>query len=47
MLMGLKVPLAAGTRLPLVLNFRQAGAITVQMDVQPLTSMTHQGLAAH
>jgi periplasmic copper chaperone A len=34
MLTGLKKPLVAGTRLPLVLTFRQAGEITVQVSVR-------------
>jgi len=47
MLMELKKPLVSGTRVPLVLTFRQAGAITVQMDVQPATSISHAGNAGH
>jgi copper(I)-binding protein len=34
MLMGLKGPLVAGTTLPLTLQFRNAGAITVQVNVE-------------
>lgn len=41
MLTGLKRPLAAGNPVPLVLNFRAAGAITVQMDVHPLSPASH------
>ena len=42
MLTGLKKPLVAGTRVPLVLTFRHAGAITVQVDVHPQPSLPTQ-----
>jgi len=41
MLVDLKSPLVAGTSIPLVLQFKSAGAITVQLKVEPL------GLASH
>lgn len=36
MLIGMKQPLKAGERLPLTLQFRRAGNITVQAEVRPL-----------
>ena len=36
MFMGLKTPLRAGTSIPLILHFRKAGKVPVQMQVQPL-----------
>jgi hypothetical protein len=47
MLMELKKPLVAGTKVPLVLQFRQAGAITVQMDVQPVTFAPQEEHTGH
>ena len=47
MLTGLKKPLVAGTRVPLVLTFRHAGAITVQLDVHPATFTSHAAHAGH
>lgn len=47
MLMGLKSPLVAGSRVPLTLTFRLAGAITVQVDVQPLNSGSPTGNGGH
>jgi copper(I)-binding protein len=47
MLVGLQRPLVAGSRVPLVLTFRRAGAITVQVDVQPATFTPHAGHAGH
>jgi copper(I)-binding protein len=47
MLTGLRKPLVAGSQVPLVLHFRQAGAITVQMDVQPATSAAPDAYAGH
>ena len=41
MLVDLKSPLVAGTYIPLVLEFKSAGAITVQLQVEP------QGAASH
>jgi copper(I)-binding protein len=38
MLDGLRQPLAAGTRIPLVLEFRRAGSVSVQVDVMPIAS---------
>ena len=35
MLVDLKSPLVAGTSIPLVLEFKSAGAITVQLQVEP------------
>lgn len=36
MLIGLKAPLALGTMVPLTLRFEKAGAITVQLKVEPI-----------
>jgi copper(I)-binding protein len=47
MLLGLKNPLVAGKQVPLVLTFQQAGAITVQVDVQPIGSAAPEGRADH
>jgi copper(I)-binding protein len=47
MLTGLGKPLVAGTSVPLVLHFRQAGAITVQMQVLPATFAAHDAYASH
>jgi copper(I)-binding protein len=41
MLVDLKSPLVAGTSIPLVLEFKSAGAITVQMRVEPPGSPSH------
>jgi len=41
MLVDLKSPLVAGSYIPLVLEFKLAGAITVQLQVEP------QGVASH
>jgi copper(I)-binding protein len=41
MLVDLKSPLVAGTSIPLVLQFKSAGPITVQLKVEP------QGAASH
>lgn len=38
MLMGLKEPLAEGARFPLTLRFENAGAVTVEVVVQPIVS---------
>lgn len=45
MLMGLKSPLVAGTQVPLVLKFQQAGAVTVRVAIQSISSAAHEGLA--
>ncbi len=45
MLMGLKSPLVSGARVPLVLTFQQAGAITVQVQVQAIAAAAHEGRA--
>jgi copper(I)-binding protein len=42
MLVDLKTPLTAGTTVPLVLQFRSAGEITVQLVVEPQGSASHQ-----
>jgi periplasmic copper chaperone A len=47
MLMGLKSPLVAGSKVPLTLTFRLAGAITVQVAVQPLNPGSPTGNAGH
>jgi copper(I)-binding protein len=47
MLKELKHPLAAGSRVPLLLNFRAAGAITVQVEVLPLAPASQNGNAGH
>jgi copper(I)-binding protein len=47
MLMDLNKPLVAGTRVPLVMTFRLAGAITVQMDIQAATTTSHSAHAGH
>lgn len=39
MFMGLKAPLKAGDKFPLTLTFEKAGKITVEVAVQPITSM--------
>ncbi|MGE0745366.1 MAG: copper chaperone PCu(A)C [Rhodospirillales bacterium] len=39
MFMGLKSPLKAGDKFPLTLTFEKAGKITVEVAVQPITSM--------
>jgi copper(I)-binding protein len=39
MLIDLKTPLAAGTRVPLTLEFRRAGSITVQLVIQALDAV--------
>jgi copper(I)-binding protein len=36
MIMGLKAPLVAGTKLPVTLTFEKAGTIEVSLDVQPI-----------
>jgi copper(I)-binding protein len=41
MLVDLKSPLVAGTSIPLVLEFKSAGAITVQLQVEPQGSASH------
>ena len=38
MLTSLKQPLAAGTQMPLTLHFRHAGAVTVQVQIVPVTA---------
>jgi periplasmic copper chaperone A len=38
MLNGLRQPLAAGAHIPVVLKFRRAGEVTVQVEVVPLTA---------
>lgn len=45
MLDGLRQPLAAGTRIPVVLEFRRAGKVTVQVDVVPLGAVAPGGNA--
>lgn len=42
MLTGLKAPLVAGTKVPLVLQFEQGGAITLQVDVRAATASGDQ-----
>ena len=41
MLVDLKSPLVAGTSVPLVLQFKSAGSITVQLTVEPQGSASH------
>jgi copper(I)-binding protein len=41
MLVDLKSPLVAGTSIPLVLEFKSAGAITVQLRVEPPGPPSH------
>jgi hypothetical protein len=43
----LKDPLVAGSHLPLVLTFRQAGAIAVQANVQAATSTEYEDHPGH
>lgn len=43
MLTGLKQPLVAGSRVPLVLGFRDAGAVTVQVEIRGAAAMPHEG----
>ncbi|MCA3255504.1 MAG: copper chaperone PCu(A)C [Alphaproteobacteria bacterium] len=38
MFMGLKRPLKRGERIPVTLRFQRAGAVTLQVAVQPVTS---------
>ncbi len=52
MLNGLRQPLVAGTRVPLTLQFRNAGKVTVQVEVKAATEMVpaaemHGGQAGH
>lgn len=47
MFLGLKSPLSAGMQVPLVLTFQQAGAITVQVEIQSITSAAHAGTTSH
>jgi copper(I)-binding protein len=42
MLVDLKSPLVVGTTVPLVLRFETAGEITVQLQVEPLSSTPHR-----
>jgi len=42
MLVDLKSPLVAGTMVPLVLRFENAGEITVQLQVEPMGSSPHR-----
>jgi periplasmic copper chaperone A len=41
MLVDLKAPLVAGTSVPLVLQFKSAGEITVQLKIEPQGSASH------
>jgi copper(I)-binding protein len=36
MLMGLKAPLKAGERVPLLLRFQRSGEVQVELEVRPL-----------
>ncbi len=45
MLVDLKAPLVAGTSVPLVLQFKSAGEITVQLTVEPQGSAPHDSSA--
>jgi copper(I)-binding protein len=47
MLTGLKQPLVAGAPVPLTLQFRQAGAIDLQVAVIPLTAAGPDAAAGH
>lgn len=38
MLTGLKQPLVAGTHIPITLQFQHAGAVTIQVEIVPLTA---------
>jgi copper(I)-binding protein len=42
MLVELKSPLVAGTSVPLVLQFKSAGRITVQLKIEPQGSVPHR-----
>ena len=42
MLVDLKSPLVAGSSIPLVLEFKSAGAITVQLKVEPHGAASHR-----
>ena len=46
MLMSLRQPLVAGKPMTLTLNFRRAGAVTVQVQVLPITAAAPAGSAA-
>ncbi|HEX7055308.1 MAG TPA: copper chaperone PCu(A)C [Burkholderiales bacterium] len=41
MLMDLKAPLEAGEKVPLVLRFRRAGEVKVELEVRPLGASRH------
>lgn len=44
MIVGLAVPLLEGKTVPLVLRFRDAGALTVKVDIRPLdAAFAHHG----
>jgi periplasmic copper chaperone A len=47
MLTGLMNPLTPGMRVPLVLTFRQAGAIPVLVEIQSISSAAHEGTTGH
>lgn len=47
MFMGLKRPLAAGSRIPLKLKFEKAGELTVEVKVDAATALPRQGGHAH
>jgi copper(I)-binding protein len=43
MLSGLKAPLRNGTRVPATLNFAKAGAVQVEITVEPIGSRAPSG----
>jgi copper(I)-binding protein len=47
MLMGLKKPLVKGTKVPLVLTFRNAGTVTVQVDILATDATAYENHAGH
>lgn len=47
MLIGLKAPLALGKNVPLTLRFAKAGAVTVQLKVEPVTHGMEGGHDGH
>ena len=47
MLVGLKQPLIAGSMMPLTLTFKHAGAVTVQVKVEPVVAQAEDSHVGH
>jgi copper(I)-binding protein len=47
MLIGLKAPLKAGTKIPATLNFSRAGALEIELSVERIGALGPQGLPAN